>query len=64
MDAAGVARATLWGFSRGAALVIAATAEALGVELHVLRGLDHDTGLMEIDQVMAVVEPFLAAIPR
>ena len=34
----------------------------LGVELHVLR--DHDTGLMEIDQVMAVVEPFLAAIPR
>lgn len=38
------------------------TARALRVEFHELRGLDHRTGLSETDQVMAVVEPFLAAV--
>jgi pimeloyl-ACP methyl ester carboxylesterase len=38
------------------------TAQALGVQLHVLPGLDHDGGIMAIDQVMAIVEPFLASM--
>lgn len=38
------------------------TAQALGVEFHELPGLDHRTGLSATDQVMAVVEPFLAAL--
>jgi pimeloyl-ACP methyl ester carboxylesterase len=37
------------------------TAEALGVELHELPGLDHRSGLSATDRIMAVVEPFLAA---
>lgn len=36
------------------------TADALGVELVELPGLDHRTGLMATDVVMAVVAPFLA----
>ena len=39
------------------------TARALGVDVHELRGLDHRTGLSATDQVLAVVEPFLAALP-
>lgn len=39
------------------------TARALGVAFHELRGLDHRTGLSATDRVMAVVEPFLAAVP-
>lgn len=39
------------------------TARALGVEFHELPGLDHRTGLSAADRVMAVVEPFLAAVP-
>jgi hypothetical protein len=37
-------------------------AQALGVEFHELPGLDHRTGLSATDRVMAVVEPFLAAL--
>jgi len=36
------------------------TADALGVELLVLPGLDHRTGLMATDEVMALVAPYLA----
>lgn len=39
------------------------TARALGAEFHELRGLDHRTGLSATDRVLAVVEPFLAALP-
>jgi hypothetical protein len=39
------------------------TAQALGVEFHELNRLDHRTGLSATDQVMAVVEPFLEALP-
>jgi pimeloyl-ACP methyl ester carboxylesterase len=39
------------------------TAHALGVDFHELPGLDHRTGLSATDRVMAVVEPFLVAIP-
>lgn len=39
------------------------TARALGVELQVLPGLDHRTGLSATDRILAIVEPFLAASP-
>jgi pimeloyl-ACP methyl ester carboxylesterase len=39
------------------------TARALRVEFHELPGLDHRTGLSATDRVMAVVEPFLVALP-
>jgi pimeloyl-ACP methyl ester carboxylesterase len=37
------------------------TAQALGAELRVLPGLDHDSAISVIDQVMAAVVPFLRA---
>ena len=39
------------------------TARALRVEFLELPGLDHRTGLSATDRVMAVVEPFLMALP-
>ena len=39
------------------------TAQALGVDFYELPGLDHRTGLSATDRVMAVVEPFLVALP-
>lgn len=39
------------------------TAQALRAEFHELPGLDHRTGLSATNRVMAVVDPFLAALP-
>ena len=60
MDAAGVARATLWGFSRGAALAATATIEARARVVALVLGAGGDLGETPPGELSPTIETLLA----